>query len=80
MKYLDSYLALLSVPAVWPALLKWCVPIPAAVVPNPTILDLTLTSFEESLEWLNDKILELISEVNVPIKLPDIELVIPLSA
>ena len=47
LKNLDSYFKLLSVPAVWPEVLKWYVPIPIAVVPNPTILDLTSTWFTD---------------------------------
>ncbi len=39
----DSNLKDFSVPGAWPESLNLCVPTPTAVVPNPTILDLTLT-------------------------------------
>ena len=38
--YVDSNLALLSVPDGWPIVKNLWVPIPVVVVPNPTIFDL----------------------------------------
>ncbi len=66
---LDSNLVVFSVPSSCPNNLNLYVPIPAAVVPIPIILDLTKTSFGWSFSKFNDKIFELISDVNVPIKL-----------
>ena len=65
----DSNLTVFSVPSNWPKFLNLYVPIPDAVVPIPIILDLTKTSFGWSFSNFNDRIFELISEVNVPIKL-----------
>ena len=42
---LDSNLTVFSVPSSCPSTLNLYVPIPAAVVPIPIILDLTKTSF-----------------------------------
>ena len=66
---LDSNLVVFSVPSSWPSNLNLYVPIPAAVVPIPIILVLTKTSFGWSFSKFNDKIFELISDVNVPMKL-----------
>ena len=66
---LDSNLTVFSVPSSCPSTLNLYVPIPAAVVPIPIILDLTKTSFAWSFSNSKDKILELILDINVPIKL-----------
>ena len=46
--YCDSNLTLLSVPAGWSNDKKRCVPVPAVVVPNPTIFALTSKGFNLS--------------------------------
>ena len=46
-------------------------PIPAAVVPNPTILDLTKISLEVLFSYFKYKIPESIFDVKVPIKLDE---------
>ena len=65
---LDSNRVVLSVPSNWPGNANLYVPIPAAVVPIPIILDLTKISFDSSFSKFNDNIPESISDVNVPIK------------
>ena len=51
--YPDSNLALLSAPSGWPATAKRCVPIPAVVVPNPTMFALTSRTFTLSFSHCN---------------------------
>ena len=66
---LDSNTLVLSVPSSWPGNLNLWVPIPDAVVPIPITLDLTKTSFNWSFSKFNDKTLDSILEINVPMKL-----------
>ena len=54
---LDSTNCVLSLLSSWSGAKNLYVPIPADVVPNPTILDLTLIGLDLVLVTLNDKIL-----------------------
>ena len=47
--YADSIIALLSTPSGWDGKINLYVPTPTEVVPNPTILDFSWTSFAVSL-------------------------------
>ena len=67
---LDSNLPEFSDPSDWASNLNLYVPIPDAVVPKPTILDLTKTWFDLSFSYFKDKTPESISDVNVPIEFP----------
>ena len=58
----------LSDPATWSASLNLWVPIPAAVVPNPTVLDLTRTELLVSFSKFRESTPEFKLEVIVPIK------------
>ena len=76
---MDWSLADCSVPSGCPDALNLYVPNPTAVVPNPTILDLTSIGLDSVFSKDSERIPELIFALKVPIKLSEISLLVSLS-
>ena len=66
LEYEDSYLRVLSDPSGWPGTLNLYVPIPAVVVPSPTIFVLTTNAEFLSLIQSNEIVPDSTFVVNIP--------------